>query len=62
MRWKTISRPSTASFCLFDGSASEGAHATTPAGWGDRYRFTTTSAPATYNSSWTWNTPNTIPT
>ncbi|MFO1517823.1 MAG: hypothetical protein U1F22_12955 [Lysobacterales bacterium] len=47
---------------LFDGSASEGAHATIAGvGWGDRYRFTTTSAPATYNSSWTWNTPNTIP-
>lgn len=47
---------------LFDGSASEGAHATIAGiGWGDRYKFTTTTAPATYNSSWTWNTPNTIP-
>lgn len=47
---------------LFDGSATEGAHSTIAGiGWGDRYRFATTTAPATYNSSWTWNTPNTIP-
>jgi hypothetical protein len=47
---------------LFDGSASEGAHsAIAGIGWGDRYKFQTTSAPATYSSSWTWNTPNTIP-
>jgi hypothetical protein len=29
--------------------------------WGDHYKFTTTSAPMTLNSSWTWNVPNTIP-
>lgn len=47
---------------LFDGSASEGAHAQIAGvGWGDRYKFTTTSAPASYSSSWTWNVPNTIP-
>lgn len=47
---------------LFDGSASEGAHSTIAGiGWGDRYKFQTTSSPATYSSSWSWNTPNTIP-
>jgi hypothetical protein len=31
-------------------------------GWGDRYRFVSTSAgPVTLNSPWTWNVPNTIP-
>jgi len=29
--------------------------------WGDRYKFTTTSSPVTLNSTWTWNTPNTVP-
>jgi len=29
--------------------------------WGDRYRFTTTTAPVTLNSQWTWNVPNTVP-
>ncbi|MBL8300697.1 MAG: hypothetical protein JNN30_20345 [Rhodanobacteraceae bacterium] len=47
---------------LFDGSASEGAHSVIAGvGWGDRYKFTTTTAPVTYASGWTWNTPNTIP-
>lgn len=47
---------------LFDGSASEGAHsAIAGVGWGDRYKFVTQSAPVTYASSWSWNTPNTIP-
>lgn len=47
---------------LFDGSTSEGAHSVIAGvGWGDRYKFETTSAPATYASSWTWNAPNTIP-
>lgn len=47
---------------LFDGSATEGAHSTIAGiGWGDRYKFATTTSPATYSSSWTWNTPNTIP-
>lgn len=26
--------------------------------WGDRYQFTTTSAPATLNSTWAWNASN----
>jgi hypothetical protein len=31
-------------------------------GWGDRYRFASTSAgPVTLNSPWTWNVPNTVP-
>jgi hypothetical protein len=47
---------------LFDGAASEGAHSQIRGvAWGDRYKFTTTTAPATYSSSWTWNVANTIP-
>lgn len=29
--------------------------------WGDRYKFTSTLAPVTLDSTWTWNTPNTVP-
>jgi hypothetical protein len=29
--------------------------------WGDRYRFTSTTAPVTLDSEWTWNLPNTVP-
>jgi hypothetical protein len=29
--------------------------------WGDRYKFTTTSSPLTYESAWTWNVPNRVP-
>lgn len=29
--------------------------------WGDRYRFTSTTAPVTLDSSWTWNAANTVP-
>ena len=29
--------------------------------WGDRYKFTSTTAPVTLDSTWTWNTPNTVP-
>jgi uncharacterized repeat protein (TIGR01451 family) len=47
---------------LFDGAASEGAHSQiTGVGWGDRYKFASTTNPVTYNSAWTWNTPNTVP-
>jgi len=47
---------------LFDGSESEGAHSTIAGvGWGDRYRFASTTNPVTYDSAWTWNVPNTIP-
>lgn len=55
---------------LFDDSRApygelniDGAGATNISGigWGDRYQFTSTSSPLTLNSSWTWNTPNTVP-
>jgi len=47
---------------LFDGSASEGEHsAIAGVGWGDRYKFTSTGNPVTYDSGWTWNVANTIP-
>jgi hypothetical protein len=47
---------------LFDGAATEGAHATIAGvGWGDRWKFASTTAPVTYNSAWTWNAPNTVP-
>ncbi len=29
--------------------------------WGDRWKFTSTSAPLSLNSAWTWNQPNTVP-
>jgi hypothetical protein len=29
--------------------------------WGDRWKFITTTAPITLNSSWTWNVANTVP-
>ena len=29
--------------------------------WGDRWKFTTTSAPISLDSTWTWNVPNTVP-
>ena len=47
---------------LFDGATTEGAHSLIAGvGWGDRYKFVSTSNPVTYNSAWTWNTPNTVP-
>jgi hypothetical protein len=47
---------------LFDGSADLDAHSVIAGvGWGDRYKFTTTGGPVTFNSDWTWDTPNTIP-
>lgn len=47
---------------LFDGSSTE-AGASTVAGvsWGDQYKFFSTTNPVSMESSWTWNTPNTIP-
>lgn len=30
-------------------------------GWGDKYKFVTTSSPATMSSTWTYNAANTIP-
>jgi len=29
--------------------------------WGDKFKFTSTSAPVTLGSTWTWNTGNTVP-
>lgn len=29
--------------------------------WGDRYKFTSTTAPLTLNSHWTWNVANSVP-
>jgi hypothetical protein len=47
---------------LFDGSATEGEHAVVAGvGWGDRYKFASTSNPVTYDGAWTWNVANTIP-
>ena len=29
--------------------------------WGDRWKFTSTTAPVTLDSDWTWNVPNSVP-
>lgn len=42
----------------FDGDGSQDVSGVA---WGDLWKFTTTSAPATLNSAWSWNQPNTIP-
>jgi hypothetical protein len=47
---------------LFDGAASAAAHSVLAGvGWGDRFKFASTSNPVSYNSAWTWNVANTIP-
>lgn len=47
---------------LFDGATSFAtASVIAGVGWGDRYKFVTTTAPFTFNSQWTWNQANTIP-
>jgi hypothetical protein len=47
---------------LFDGAASEEAHSVVAGvGWGDRFKFASTTSPVTYNSAWTWDVPNTVP-
>lgn len=47
---------------LFDGSASAGAHSVIAGvGWGDRFKFVSTTVPVTLDSEWTWNQPNTVP-
>ncbi len=47
---------------LFDGSATESGHSVIAGvGWGDGYKFQSTTNPVTYNSAWTWNVVNTIP-
>lgn len=45
----------------FDGDAAN-PDTVKGVGWGDHYKFVTTSAgPVTLQSPWTWNAPNTIP-
>ena len=47
---------------LFDGSATVMAHSTIAGvGWGDGYKFFSTTNPVTFNSDWDWSTPNTVP-
>ena len=47
----------------FDGTNGEGQNGDVAGGvgWGDTYKFRSTSAPFTLNSGWTWNVANTIP-
>src|SRR5262249_15067635 len=43
----------------FDGGAGQPVEGV---GWGDRFKFSASNpAGVTYNSDWTWDTPNTIP-
>ncbi|HEY0179945.1 MAG TPA: hypothetical protein VGC30_09985, partial [Dokdonella sp.] len=45
-----------------DGADSDAARATIAGvGWGDYYRFVSTTDPVTFSSGWTWNRPNTVP-
>jgi hypothetical protein len=47
---------------LFDGSANMGAHSVVAGvGWGDRFKFASTTNPVTFDSQWTWNVANTVP-
>lgn len=47
---------------LFDGAATAGAHSLIAGvGWGDRYKFASTTSPVTLGSDWTWNVANTVP-
>ncbi|HYM61753.1 MAG TPA: fibronectin type III domain-containing protein [Thermoanaerobaculia bacterium] len=47
---------------LFDGAATEGGHSIVAGvGWGDRYKFVSSTNPVTMGSAWSWNTPNTVP-
>lgn len=47
---------------MIDGAASAAARSfIAGVGWGDHYKFTTTTAPVTLASEWTWNQANTIP-
>lgn len=42
----------------FDG---DGSQAISGVAWGDLWKFSSTSAPLSLNSAWSWNQPNTIP-
>jgi hypothetical protein len=47
---------------LFDGSASAAAHSPIASvGWGDLFKFVSTSNPLSFASAWTWNQPNIVP-
>ncbi len=47
---------------LFDGSANEADHSPIAGvAWGERYKFSSTSDPVTYDSEWTWDTLNSVP-
>jgi hypothetical protein len=47
---------------LFDGAATAAAHSPIASvGWGDLYKFTSTTNPLSYSSAWTWNQANTVP-
>ena len=49
---------SPAGLLNFDGDASS---VVSGVGWGDRYKFKTTSAPESMSASWTYDTTNTVP-
>jgi hypothetical protein len=62
--------PSAPADTLYDDSRApygelnidgDGSAAIDGTAWGDRWKFTTTSAPVRVDSSWTWNVPNTVP-
>ncbi len=65
-----LATPAVSAGTLFDDSRApygelnidgQGAADIDGVAWGDRYKFTSTSAPVTLSSSWTWNVPNTVP-
>ncbi len=45
----------------WDGDENAGSTIVSGIGWGDRYKFMTTSAPLTRNSSWDYSQPNLVP-
>jgi hypothetical protein len=45
----------------WDGDENSGSTVISGIGWGDRYKFATTKAPLTRNSSWDYTQPNLVP-
>ncbi len=45
----------------WDGDENLGSTVVSGLGWGDRYKFSTTSAPLTMNSAWDYTQPNLVP-
>jgi len=45
----------------WDGDENAAKTEVSGVGWGDRYRFTTTTAPLTMNSEWSYTEPNVVP-